>query len=66
MISPDLRHATAFVSSLNETDDIDSGLRPYRLRTRNWKPDDRYLREEAIELANSSRQKVLKHYKELH
>ncbi len=23
MISPDLRHATAFVSSLNETDDID-------------------------------------------
>ena len=49
-----------------KTDDIDSGLRPYRLRTRNWKPDDRYLREEAIELANSSRQKVLKHYKELH
>ena len=49
-----------------KTDDIDSGLRPYRLQTRNWKPDDRYLREEAIELANSSRQKVLKHYKELH
>ena len=49
-----------------KTDDIDSGLRPYRLRTRNWKPDDRYLREEAIALANSSRQKVLKHYKELH
>ena len=49
-----------------KTDDIESGLRPYRLQTRNWKPDDRYLREEAIEQANSSRQKVLKHYKELH
>jgi hypothetical protein len=47
-------------------DDIDSGLRPYRLQTRNWKPDDYYLREEAIALANSSRQKVLTHYKELH
>ncbi len=49
-----------------KTDDIDSGLRPYRLQTRNWKPDDCYLREEAIALANSSRQKVLTHYKELH
>ena len=49
-----------------KTEDIDSGLRPYRLRTRNWKPDDRYLRDEAIALAKSSRQKVLKHYNELH
>jgi len=44
---------------------IDLGLRPYRLRTRNWKPDDNYLREEAIDLAQSSRQKVLNHYQEL-
>ncbi|MBC8258125.1 MAG: hypothetical protein H8E38_03835 [SAR324 cluster bacterium] len=49
-----------------KTEDIDSGLLPYRLRTRNWKPDDRYLREEAISLARSSREKVLKHYHELH
>ena len=48
-----------------KTEEIDSGLRPYRLRTRNWKPDDGYLREEAINLANNSRKKVLKHYKEL-
>lgn len=46
-------------------EDIDLGLRPYRLRTRNWKPDDNYLREEAITLAHNSRQKVLKHYQEL-
>ena len=46
-------------------EDIDLGLRPYRLRTRNWKPDDRYLREEAISLAQNSRQKVLKYYQEL-
>ena len=48
-----------------KTEDIDLGLRPYRLRTRNWKPDDRYLRKEAIALAQNSRQKVLRHYQEL-
>jgi len=50
---------------LCKNEDIDLGLRPYRLRTRNWKPDDNYLREEAIDLAQSSRQKVLNHYQEL-
>ena len=49
-----------------KTGDIDSGLRPYRLRTRNWKPDDAYLREEAIALAQSSRQKVLNYYDKMH
>ena len=48
-----------------KNEDIDLGLRPYRLRTRNWKPDDNYLREEAIDLAQSSRQKVLNHYQDL-
>ena len=48
-----------------KTEDIDLGLRPYRLRTRNWKPDDSYLREEAIALAQNSKQKVLKYYQEL-
>ena len=48
-----------------KNEDIDLGLRPYRLRTRNWKPNDNYLREEAITLAHSSRQKVLKHYQRL-
>ena len=47
-----------------KTDDIDLGLRPYRLRTRNWKPDDDYLHEEAITLAQESRKKVRKYYKE--
>ena len=50
---------------LCKNEDIDLGLRPYRLRTRNWKPDDNYLREEAIDLAQSSRQKALDHYQEL-
>jgi len=44
--------------------DIELGLRPYRLRTRNWKPDDIYLREEAISLARKSRQKVKEFYQE--
>ncbi|MED5435223.1 MAG: hypothetical protein VX545_04550 [SAR324 cluster bacterium] len=48
-----------------KTEDIDLGLRPYRLRTRNWKPDDRYLREEAISLAQKSRQQVLNYYQQL-
>ena len=48
-----------------KNEDIDLGLRPYRLRTRNWKPDDRYLREEAIDLAQKSQQKILKHYQDL-
>ena len=47
-----------------KTEDIDLGLRPYRLRTRNWKPDDYYLSEEAISLAKDSRQKVKKYYNE--
>jgi len=45
--------------------DIDLGLRPYRLRTRNWKPDDSYLRKEAIALAETSRKKVKDHFDEL-
>ena len=45
-----------------KTEDIDLGLRPYRLRTRNWKPDDLYLRDEAIILAENSRQKVKIYY----
>lgn len=48
-----------------KSEDIDLGLRPYRLRTRNWKPDDQYLREQAITLAESSRKKVVEYYNEL-
>ncbi|MEC9360932.1 MAG: hypothetical protein VX985_03740 [SAR324 cluster bacterium] len=50
---------------LYKTEDIDLGLRPYRLRTRNWKPDDHYMREEAISLTQKSRGIVLKYYKKL-
>ena len=48
-----------------KNEDIDLGLGPYRLRTRKWKPDDSYLRDEAIALAQNSRKKVLNHYQKL-
>jgi len=48
-----------------KSEDIDLGLRPYRLRTRNWKPDDRYLKKEATALAKTSRKKVLEYYEEV-
>jgi hypothetical protein len=34
--------------------DLERGLRPYRLQTRYWRPDDRYKQDEAIELVNRS------------
>ncbi len=42
--------------------DVESGLRPYRLQTRYWKPDDVYKQEEAIDLVNHSREKLLDYY----
>jgi hypothetical protein len=44
--------------------DVEKGLRPYRLQTRYWKPDDVYKQEEAIDLVNHSRAKLLEYYHE--
>ena len=46
-------------------DDVPEGLRPYRLRTRKWKPDDRYLRGEAEALVERSRQQLRECYEAL-
>ena len=42
--------------------DVEKGLRPYRLQTRYWKPDDVYKQEEALALVNDSRAKLLAYY----
>lgn len=45
-------------------DDLERGLRPYRLKTRNWKPDDHYLHEEAITLVEQARHLLLNYYRQ--
>jgi hypothetical protein len=42
--------------------DVERGLRPYRLQTRYWQPDDSYKQEEALELVHQSRAKLLEYY----
>ena len=42
--------------------DPERGLRPYRLKTRNWRPHDSYKREEAMMLADESRKKLKRFY----
>ena len=43
---------------------VENGLRPYRLQTRYWQPDDVYKQEEAINLVEDSRAKLLAYYAE--
>lgn len=43
--------------------DVEHGLRPYRLQTRYWRPDDNYKQEEALNLVQKSRNQ-LQHYYE--
>ena len=45
--------------------DPERGLRPYRLKTRNWRPHDSYKREEAMMLADESREKLKRFYEQL-
>ena len=45
--------------------DPERGLRPYRLKTRNWKPHDSYKKEEAMFLADESRKKLKEEYLQL-
>jgi hypothetical protein len=42
--------------------DVERGLRPYRLQTRYWQPDDNYKQEEALELVRQSRAKLQEYY----
>jgi hypothetical protein len=46
-------------------EDVPEGLRPYRLQTRKWKPDDRYKRGEAEALVERSRQQLRECYETL-
>jgi len=46
------------------SEDIKNGLRPYRLQTRNWKPDDNYKQEQALELINLAKLKLHSYYNE--
>ena len=50
---------------LSNEQDVENGLRPYRLKTRYWKPSDLYKKEEAIDLVNESRQKLRDYHQEL-
>jgi hypothetical protein len=46
--------------------DVYNGLRPYRLQTRYWRPDDQYKQEEALALVERARltlQEYYEHYK---
>ncbi len=42
--------------------DVEHGLRPYRLQTRYWRPDDDYKQEEALALVNKSRLQLQTYY----
>jgi hypothetical protein len=45
--------------------DVEDGLRPYRLQTRYWRPDDQYKQEEAMYLVMQSRQRLLAYYEQV-
>lgn len=42
--------------------DVEHGLRPYRLQTRRWRPDDSYKQDEAIQLVEQARVRLLHYY----
>jgi hypothetical protein len=44
--------------------DPKNGLRPYRLRTRYWQPDDIYKQNEAIALIEKAKIKLQRYYQE--
>jgi hypothetical protein len=46
------------------TEDIENGLRPYRLQTRYWKPDDHYKQEQALALITEAKFKLQSYYNE--
>ncbi|MGK5091702.1 hypothetical protein WDW89_06750 [Deltaproteobacteria bacterium TL4] len=48
-----------------EPKDVENGLRPYRLKTRYWKPDDQYRQDVALELVRDAKQRVKQYYNAL-
>lgn len=48
-----------------EESDPQQGLRPYRLQTRYWKPDDHYQQEKALETVIQSKRKLLHFYQQI-
>jgi hypothetical protein len=48
-----------------QPEDIEQGLRPYRLKTRHWKPDDVYQRDEAQQWIEQAQRSLQQHYQEL-
>jgi len=55
-------HRPSITELFCEPSDPENGLRPYRLQTRYWKPDDRYKQEEAIALVENSKDKLEAYY----
>ncbi len=47
-----------------EPADVENGLRPYRLQTRRWKPDDHYKKEDALKYIQEAQQKLQMCYHE--
>jgi len=47
-----------------DSQDPKNGLRPYRLQTRHWKPDDVYKQDEAMVLLRDSKSKLQDYYRE--
>ena len=46
------------------SEDIENGLRPYRLQTRHWKPDDHYKQEQALTLITEAKLRLNSYYNE--
>jgi len=59
-----LIHKPPITELFCEAQDPENGLRPYRLQTRYWKPDDVYKQEEAIALTKDSNWKLQAYYEE--
>jgi hypothetical protein len=55
-------HKPAITDLFCNTYDVEHGLRPYRLQTRYWRPDDDYKQEEALDLVNRSRLRLQQYY----
>ncbi|EDN72211.1 hypothetical protein BGS_1278 [Beggiatoa sp. SS] len=55
-------HKPSITDLFCEAQDPENGLRPYRLQTRYWKPDDVYKQEEAMTWLEDSKKKLQDYY----
>ncbi|EDN67825.1 hypothetical protein BGP_5098 [Beggiatoa sp. PS] len=55
-------HKPSITDLFCEPQDTENGLRPYRLQTRYWKPDDLYKQEQAIALVEKAKEKLYLYY----